>query len=275
MTLDDARYLSPEQAMGEHRGPESDVYAWRSFSLRRSPGRPPTRASTAEAILARSTRYAAAGATGARHARHGARPGGRAGPASATRRRAVLRRRLGASWVTRRRSSCAPAPRDAAARAVRAARTAQLHWLQRALGRTDHGLAQPIIAARAFPEHRAVRSRASPAFERRSDARRDSSVLAVRPAANRASRRWRILVAAIIIVVVAIVAGVVWKLGVFKTSYAVPNLVGMTTKQASTAIASDGFTLSIIDVTIRHGAARTRSSARPRWPARRRSPGRH
>ncbi len=53
--------------------------------------------------------------------------------------------------------------------------------------------------------------------------------------------------AAIIIVVAAVVAGVLWKEGFFKKSYAVPNLVGMTTKQASSAIASDGYTLNVTD----------------------------
>jgi hypothetical protein len=62
------------------------------------------------------------------------------------------------------------------------------------------------------------------------------------------SRRNGFLIAAIIIVVLAVAAGIVWKAGVFKSSYAVPNLVGMSTKQASTAIASDGFTLDVIDV---------------------------
>jgi serine/threonine-protein kinase len=56
------------------------------------------------------------------------------------------------------------------------------------------------------------------------------------------------LVAAVIIVALAIAAGIVWKAGVFKSSYTVPNLVGMSTKQASTAISSDGFTLDVVDV---------------------------
>ncbi len=63
-----------------------------------------------------------------------------------------------------------------------------------------------------------------------------------------ASRRNGFLIAAIIIVVLAIAAGIVWKAGVFKSSYTVPNLVGDTTKQASTAIAGDGFTLDVVDV---------------------------
>ncbi len=62
------------------------------------------------------------------------------------------------------------------------------------------------------------------------------------------SRRGGFLIAAVVIVVLAIAAGVVWKLGVFKSSHAVPNLVGQTTKQASSAIASDGFTFGMHDV---------------------------
>ncbi|MGA2123183.1 MAG: PASTA domain-containing protein [Acidimicrobiales bacterium] len=63
-----------------------------------------------------------------------------------------------------------------------------------------------------------------------------------------ASRRGGFLVAAVIIVLLAIAAGVVWKLGLFKSSHTVPNLVGQTTTQAASAITSGGYTLSIHDV---------------------------
>jgi eukaryotic-like serine/threonine-protein kinase len=63
-----------------------------------------------------------------------------------------------------------------------------------------------------------------------------------------ASRRGGFLVAAVVIVILAVAAGVVWKLGVFKSSHTVPNLVGQTTKEASSAITSGGYTLSIHDV---------------------------
>ncbi|MGC2168537.1 MAG: PASTA domain-containing protein [Acidimicrobiales bacterium] len=63
-----------------------------------------------------------------------------------------------------------------------------------------------------------------------------------------ASRRGGFLVAAVVIVLLAIAAGVVWKLGLFKSSHTVPNLVGQTTTQAASAITSGGYTLSIHDV---------------------------
>ena len=63
-----------------------------------------------------------------------------------------------------------------------------------------------------------------------------------------ASRRGGFFVAAVVIVVLAIAAGLVWKFGLFKSSHTVPNLVGQTTKQAATAITSGGYTLGIHDV---------------------------
>jgi len=63
-----------------------------------------------------------------------------------------------------------------------------------------------------------------------------------------ASRRGGFLVAAVVIVVLAVAGGVIWKLGLFKSSHTVPNLVGQTTTQAASAITSGGYTLSIHDV---------------------------
>jgi serine/threonine-protein kinase len=57
-------------------------------------------------------------------------------------------------------------------------------------------------------------------------------------------RRTGFLVAAIVLIVLAAAAGAAWKLGVFKKSYAVPDLVGMTLRQAATAASPDGFVVS-------------------------------
>jgi beta-lactam-binding protein with PASTA domain len=56
------------------------------------------------------------------------------------------------------------------------------------------------------------------------------------------------LIAAVVIVVLAIAAGIVWKAGVFTSSHTIPNLVGLSTKSASATVASDGYTLDIVDV---------------------------
>ncbi len=45
--------------------------------------------------------------------------------------------------------------------------------------------------------------------------------------------------------VLAIGAGAAWKSGVFKKEHAVPNLVGLSYSQASSALEGDGFTLSV------------------------------
>ncbi len=51
------------------------------------------------------------------------------------------------------------------------------------------------------------------------------------------------------IVVLAVAAGLVWKLRVFKSSHAVPDLVGLTTAQAASKVTSGSYTLDIVDVT--------------------------
>lgn len=58
-------------------------------------------------------------------------------------------------------------------------------------------------------------------------------------------RRWGFLIVALVIVVLAAGAGAAWKLGVFTKKHDVPNLVGKSTTEASAALAGDGFTLSI------------------------------
>jgi serine/threonine-protein kinase len=57
-------------------------------------------------------------------------------------------------------------------------------------------------------------------------------------------RRFGFLVAAILIVVVAVAGGAVWKLGLFASKRAVPSLVGKTVTQATALLSSDGFTLT-------------------------------
>jgi len=58
-------------------------------------------------------------------------------------------------------------------------------------------------------------------------------------------RRWGFLIAALVILVVAIGAGAVWKSGLFTKKHSVPSLLRMTYTQASAALVGDGFTLSV------------------------------
>jgi len=58
-------------------------------------------------------------------------------------------------------------------------------------------------------------------------------------------RRWGFAVVALVIVLLAVGAGAAWKMGVFTKKSAVPNLVGMSFTKASSALVGDGLTLSL------------------------------
>ena len=244
MTLDDARYLSPEQAVGEPTGPESDVYALALILFEAVTGSAAYEGSTPEAIL---------------RARLDTPLPVRLelGTLDMVLAQAAVpdpRLRLDAAQFSARLGAVVG---DASPLVVHPGEEepllAQFEPLKprSSIGFTAPSAEQvtgpaPIVASGAFP--RATRGQVpgtptvraplgrTPRFERpQYDLPRTER------------RRWGFLVAAIIIVVLAIVAGALWKEGFFKKSYTVPNLVGMTTKQASTAITSDGYTLSIVD----------------------------
>ncbi len=242
MTLDDARYLSPEQAVGEPAGPESDVYALALILFEAVTGSSAYEGATAEAIL---------------RARLDTPLPVRLelGTLDMVLAQAAVpdpRLRLDAQQFSARLGAVVG---DASPLIVHpGAEEPLLAQFEPLRPRASIGFsapsaeqvtgAAPIVASGAFP--RAPRGQVptsptvrtplgrTPRFEHSSyDLPRTGR------------RRWGFLVAAIVIVVLAIVAGVLWKEGFFKKSYTVPDLVGRTTTQASSAIASDGFTLSI------------------------------
>jgi serine/threonine protein kinase len=244
MTVDDARYLSPEQAIGEPATAESDVYALALILFEAVTGSAAYEGSTAEAML---------------RARLDTPLPVRLelGTLDMVLAQAAVpdpRLRLDAEQLSSRLGAVVG---DTSPLVVRpgSEEIPLLSQFEPQTPRSSIGFsapspeqitgAQPIV--NAFP--RASRAPTvgsssprgpigrTPRFERTQyDLPRTTS------------RRGGFLIAAVVIVVLAIAAGVVWKLGVFKSSYAVPNLVGQTTKQASTAIASDGFTLDVKDV---------------------------
>jgi serine/threonine protein kinase/beta-lactam-binding protein with PASTA domain len=244
MTLDDARYLSPEQAVGEAAGPESDVYALALILFEAVTGSAAYEGTTAEAVL---------------RARLDAPLPVRLelGTLDMVLAQAAVpdpRLRLDAAQFSSRLGAVVG---DASPLIVHpGAEEPLLAQFEPLKPRTSIGFSAPsteqvtgsapIVVGGAFP--RAPRGQASssptvraplgrtPRFERPSyDLPRTER------------RRWGFLVAAVVIVVLAVVAGALWKEGVFEKSYTVPNLVGMTTTQASSAITSDGYTLSIAD----------------------------
>ncbi len=260
MTLDDARYLSPEQAVGEPTGPESDVYALALILFEAVTGSAAYEGSTPEAIL---------------RARLDTPLPVRLelGTLDMVLAQAAVpdpRLRLDAAQFSARLGAVVG---DASPLVVHpGAEEPLLAQFEPLKPRSSIGFSAPsaeqvtgsapIVASDAFP--RAPRGQVpvsptvraplgrTPRFERpQYDLPRTER------------RRWGFLVAAIVIIVLAVVAGVLWKEGFFKKSYTVPNLVGMTTKQASTAIGSDGFTLSIVDAYSPTVAARNIISQSP------------
>ncbi len=244
MTLDDARYLSPEQAVGEVAGPESDVYALALILFEAVTGSAAYEGSTPEAIL---------------RARLDAPLPVRLelGTLDMVLAQAAVpdpRLRLDAAQFSGRLGAVVG---DASPLVVHpGAEEPLLSQFEPLKPRNSIGFsapspeqvtgASPIVASDAFPRAPRGHVASSPAVRaplgRTPRFERPSYDL---PRTER--RRWGFLLAAIVIVVAAIVAGVLWKEGFFKKTYAVPNLVGMTTKQASSAIASDGYTLNVTE----------------------------
>jgi eukaryotic-like serine/threonine-protein kinase len=244
MTVDDARYLSPEQAIGEPATSESDVYALALILFEAVTGSAAYEGATAETIL---------------RARLDTPLPVRLelGTLDMVLAQAAVpdpRLRLDAEQFSSRLGAVVG---DASPLVVRPSseEIPLLSQFEPQTPRSSIGFsapsaeqitgAQPIV--NAFPRASRVPTVGlssprgpigrTPRFER-----------AQYDLPRTASRRGGFLIAAVVIVVLAIAAGVVWKLGVFKSSYAVPNLVGQTTKQASSAISSDGFTLDVTDV---------------------------
>ncbi len=61
---------------------------------------------------------------------------------------------------------------------------------------------------------------------------------------RRQPRRVGVYLVALLVVLLAVGAGASWRLGLFNSSHTVPSLIGLTYQEAGNAIAGDGFTLS-------------------------------
>ena len=244
MTLDEARYLSPEQALGELATSSSDVYALALILF--------------EAVTGSS-------------AYEGVTP------------EAILRARLDTPLPVRLElgtldmvlaQAAVPDPRlrlDAAQFASRlgavvgdasplivhpGAEEPLLAQFEPQKPRNSIGFsapsaeqitgAAPIVVGGAFP--RAARGQTPPSV-----ANVRAAPLAHTPRFDQPQydmprterRRWGFLAAAVVIIVIAVVAGALWKEGFFKKTYTVPTITGLTTAQASSKIAGDDYALGI------------------------------
>lgn len=246
-TLDDVRYLSPEQAIGDPAGPKSDVYALALILFEAVTGTTAFDGLTPEAVL---------------RARINAplpiRP--ELGTldmllAQAAVPDALLR--LDAEQFSSRLSAVV---NDSAPLVVRPGR-AEVPLLANFTPtepRQSIGFRPPspdeIVGANAADQF------GVPSASRRARSAndwvppvRDARTAAPRPMASDdfdiggppQGRRWVFLIAAVLLVVVAAGAGAAWKLGYFTQSHTVPSLTGVTIKDAQGILSADGFTLSV------------------------------
>ena len=245
MTLDDARYLSPEQAVGEPANPKSDVYALALILFEAVTGSVAFEGSTPEAVL---------------RARLNAPLPVRLelGTLDMILAQAAVpdaRLRLDAEQFSSRLSAVIG---DVAPLVVRSGNDTLplLANFSPPEPRHSIGFRAPspdqIVGATTGSGggfSRAPRSRASGAG---ADSHGPRGPLGRTPRFDRDQydlpraprRRWGLYIAALVIVVAAIGAGAAWKSGLFTKKLTVPSLVGLSLTQASSKVKGDGFTVT-------------------------------
>jgi beta-lactam-binding protein with PASTA domain len=246
MSLDDARYLSPEQAVGDPAGPESDVYALALILFEAVTGSAAYEGTTPEAILrARLSAplpvrlelgtldmvLAQAALPDPRLRLDADQFSQRLGAVVSDGAPLVLRRGLDGPPLlagfapTEARSSIGFQPPSAeqivSGQTGRTA--AAFPRVSRAIGDGGSGPRTPVGR--------------TPRFDR-----------APYDLPRAPGQRRGFLIAALALVVIALAVGIVWKAGVFTKSHSVPNLTGLTLVQAQSAVKGDGYILSVIQV---------------------------
>jgi serine/threonine-protein kinase len=254
MSLDDARYLSPEQAIGEPAGPESDVYALALILFEAVTGNAAYEGATPEAIL---------------RARLSAPLPVRLelGTLDMVLAQAALpdpRLRLDAEQFSARLGGIVG---DEAPLVIRggASEVPLLSQFERPEPRTSVGFRPPSAdqivnstpgsSTGSFPRVPRISSSAS-SEGGGVPPRGPVSPLGRTPRFDRGQydlpraprRRMGFLIAAVVLVVLAIGAGIAWKAGVFSKSHTVPTLTGLTLQQATASVKTDGYILSVLDV---------------------------
>ncbi|HEY5265600.1 MAG TPA: protein kinase [Acidimicrobiales bacterium] len=245
MTLDDARYLSPEQAVGDPATPKSDVYALALILFEAVTGSAAFEGATPEAMLRARLNaplpvrldlgtldmiLAQAAVPDPRlrldAEQLSARLGGVVGDA--------------APLVVRPGNEQLPLLAGYAPQAPRSSIGFQPPSPDQVTGATPTaGGGYSRVPRGRAPSHAAP----EPGGPIGRTPRFDRGQYDLPRTPNR--RRWGFLIAALVILVVAIGAGAAWKAGVFSKKHSVPSLLGMSYTQASTALVGDGFTLSV------------------------------
>jgi serine/threonine-protein kinase len=248
LTLDDVRYMSPEQAVGERAGPESDVYALALILFEAATGTAAFDGTTPESML-----RARINATLPVRVELGTLDMLLAQAAVAD-----PRLRLNAEQFSSRLSAVVS---DSAPLIVHTRRgdVPLLAQFPIAEPRTSIGFRPPspdqIVGAPTGP----TSTQFPPTPPSRLGSDRSSvarSFAATRPSAPRGfealppsrpprGQRIALTSAAILIVLLGVGGAAVWKLGLFTSKHTVPALADLTLTQASQALSGDGFTLSV------------------------------
>jgi serine/threonine-protein kinase len=255
LSLEDVRYLSPEQALGEPAGPESDVYSLALILFEAATGTSAFDGLSVDAVLRARVNsplpvrvelgtldmlLAQAAVSDPRLRLNAEQFSNRLGAAVSDTAPLTLRNAHGEVPIlskfppTEARTSIGfrpPSPEQVA-------------------GTAPHPLTSPLSPPATSP----VRVRA-PRFDEPDGGAppsqgppRRTAPYGHEPLPRRGvsrPRRLGYLVAAALIVIVAIGAGVVWKLGLLNQDHVVPNLTNLTVAQASQLLKGDGFTLTV------------------------------
>ena len=245
VTLDDVRYLSPEQAIGDPAGAKSDVYALALILFEAVTGTTAFDGLTAEAVL--RVRI---------NAPLPIRP--ELGTLDMLLAQAAVPDpllRLDAEQFASRLSAVV---RDAAPLSIAPGR-AEVPLLAQFIQpepRSSIGFRPPspdeiVGATSAVPLVGSMPPRAGGASDwgpSSTDPRRSAPSMNGEgefDLARAPVRRWALLVVAVLLVLLAVGAGAAWKLGVFTQAHTVPSLSGVTINQAKSLLSADGFTLSV------------------------------
>jgi serine/threonine-protein kinase len=247
LTLDDARYMSPEQAVGESAGPESDVYALALILFEAATGTAAFEGATPEATL--------------RVRINSSLP---------------VRVELGTLDMLLAQAAVADAQLRLSAEQFSSQLSAVVSDSTPLIVRRDHGgvprlaqipLAEPrnsigfrppspdqIVGTRQlrdtspqFPRPQPPRPGAEPASVARSFASTRPSAPrgfdSLPPSRPTRGRRIGFAAAAVLIVLVAVGGGAVWKFGLFSQTHAVPQLVDKNYRDVSSLLSGGNFTL--------------------------------
>jgi serine/threonine protein kinase/beta-lactam-binding protein with PASTA domain len=247
LSLDDVRYLSPEQALGEPAGPESDVYSLALILFEAATGVSAFDGLSVDSVLRARINsplpvrvelgtldmlLAQAAVSDPRLRLNAEQFSNRLGAAVSDSAPLILHNQHGEVPIlaqftpTEARTSIGfrpPSP-DQVAGTASHPRTPPVRVRAPRYDEPDGG---------APPAHVAPRRSAPYGYE------------PLPPGRSSRPRRLGYLVAAALIVIVAVGAGAVWKLGLLSQEHVVPNLTNLTFQQASQLLKGDGFTLTI------------------------------